>query len=141
MQMGHEDLNRTDAVKVGSERSFGIVFACVFALFGAKAFMSGGKYTWLWLGGAVSFLTIAFVLPRLLRPFNIAWFRFGLLLNKIVNPIVLGIMFYAIITPIGLLMRAFDKRPLNLDKKPLETSYWSKKDLPGSAPSNFRDQF
>jgi len=77
---------------------------------------------------------LALVAPRALKPLNILWFRFGLLLHAIITPVVLGLMFFTVITPLGWLMRAFGKRPLSLGFDRTATSYWIHRTPPGPAP-------
>ena len=80
-------------IKLGSDRSFGIVFAVVFALIASYPFYWGKTPHWWALAIAVGFLAVAVLRPSALRPLNLLWFRFGLLLNKIVSPVVMGLLF------------------------------------------------
>ena len=115
----HEDYGRAEEVKLGSERAFGVVFALVFAVVGLWPLMEGGAVGAWALGIGAVFILVALARPGLLRPLNRLWFRFGLLLNKVVNPLVMGLLFYFTVTPIGLLMRALGKDPLRLRFDPL----------------------
>ncbi|MGB0670248.1 MAG: SxtJ family membrane protein [Rhodospirillales bacterium] len=137
----HENLAREDEVKVGSERSFGIVFAVVFAFIGLVPLFKGVEPRWWSLGVGTVFLALAFLAPKTLTPLNKLWFRFGLLLHHIVNPIIMGLLFFLTITPIGLIMRALGKRPLNLPFEPDKPSYWIDRDPPGPAPESMKQQF
>jgi len=84
----HEELGRRQTVEAGSERAFGIVFACVFSVIAVWPLFSGGSAR-IWAAiAAAGFLVLALVLPRVLRPLNLAWHRFGLLLHKIVTPLI-----------------------------------------------------
>jgi hypothetical protein len=128
-------------VKIGSERSFGLVFAGFFALVGLWP-LFGGETPRLWalgLGGV--FLLLAFLAPKTLAPFNRLWFRFGLLLHKIVNPLVMALMFFVVIMPIGLLMRLVGKDPLRLRFDREAKSYWIPRDPPGPPPESLKNQF
>jgi hypothetical protein len=139
--MAHESYVRNDAVQGSSNRSFGLVFAVVFALIGLVPLVFGGVVR-LWaimLAGA--FLLAALAFPRVLAPFNRLWMRFGLLLHRIVSPVVLGIMFFGVITPIGLVMRLLGKDPLRLHLDKAAGSYWIERTPPGPAPETFKDQF
>ena len=139
--MGHESYERREEIKGSSERSFGIVFAVVFAVIGLLPLLFGGQARlWSLAVGAV-FLLCAFVLPRLLAPLNRLWLRFGLLLHRIVSPIVLGIMFFGVVTPTGLLMRLLGKDPLRLKFERGAASYWIDRVPPGPAPEGMKDQF
>lgn len=137
----HETLNAAHDVKMGSERGFGFVFAAFFALIAAYGWWNHSARAPYWLAVGAVFLLSALLFPRILRPLNMAWFRFGMLLNAIVSPLVLGLMFFLTITPIGWLMRLFGARPLNLKFDSEAASYWIKRDPPGPAPESLKNQF
>lgn len=137
----HEDLKRKDDVKMGSERAFGLVFAVVFAIVGLLPLVHDGQIRIWALGVAAAFVVVALVYPRALKPLNILWFKFGLLLYKITNPIVMGGMYYIAIVPIGLLMKVFGKDPLNRSFDPNVKSYWIDREPPGPEPSSMKRQF
>ncbi len=140
-QMTHESFSHNETLLPGSERSFGIVMAIVLALIALVNYWHDGRI-WLWMAGiAAVFLTAAFVLPAALKPLNWIWFRFGLLLHAVVNPIVLGFMFYLTILPTGLVMRALGKDLLRLKREPDSDSYWIVRQPPGPAPETMKDQF
>ncbi|MBL4719606.1 MAG: hypothetical protein JKY20_00535 [Alphaproteobacteria bacterium] len=135
----HESFSSRTSVTVGSERSFGLVFAAVFALI-ALAPLLDGALIQLWaLVVAAGFALIAFIYPILLRPLNLIWFKFGLLLHKIVNPIIMGLLFYVTIMPIGLIMRLCGKDLLNLRIDKNTPSYWIKREPHES--DSMRNQF
>lgn len=139
--MGHESYVRDEEVHGSSDRSFGIVFAVVFALIGLLPLAFGGSpRVWSLLVSAV-FLILALAMPRILAPLNRLWLRFGLLLHRIVSPLVLGIMFYLVITPMGLLMRALGKDLLRLRFDQGAPSYWIERSPPGPPPESMKDQF
>lgn len=130
-----------DDVTPGSERGFGLVFAAVFALVAVWPLIGGGAVR-LWAAGAAgAFFALAFLAPCLLRPLNIVWFKFGLVLHKIVNPIVMGGIFFVTITPIALLMRAIGKDPLHRRPDPHADSYWIVRAPPGPDPESMKNQF
>lgn len=138
----HEDLSRSDdAAQGSSDRGFGFVFAGFFGLIGAlKLWRGSGGFGW-WLGAAAIVLAVALVAPALLGPFNRLWTRFGLLLHRVTSPLIMGLMFYVGVAPIGLLMRALGKRPLNLAFDPQADSYWIVRQPPGPAADSIRRQF
>ena len=137
----HEQFDREDDVKVGTERGFGIVFAVVFAIVAGLPLIDGAEPRWWALSVAAVFLALGFFVPAALKPLNILWFRFGLLLYKIVNPVVMGLLFYLTVVPTGLLMRACGKDPLNRTFDPAAKSYWIERDPPGPAPESMEKQF
>lgn len=137
----HEDLARVDAVKAGSPRTFGIVFAVVFALIGLWP-LGSGEVVRIWaIVAAVLFLVLAIFKPRALAPLNRLWFRFGMLLHRIVNPIVMGLLFYSTVTPVALAMRLAGKDPLRLKFDRSARTYWIDRTPPGPAPETMRRQF
>jgi hypothetical protein len=136
----HENLARSNDVRIGSERSFGLVIAVVLSVIGGARLWHGHDPTY-FLAAAAALAALAVAAPAVLRPFNILWFRFGLLLHAVVTPIILALMFYTVITPIGWLMRASGKRPLALKFDPDATSYWIHRDPPGPAPESLPNQF
>lgn len=139
--MAHESYVREESVQGSPNRSFGLLFAVVFALIGLLPLMFGGvARLWAIIVAAV-FLVAALAFPGVLAPLNRLWMRFGLLLHRIVSPVVLGIMFFGVITPIGLVMRLFGKDPLRLQLDKAAASYWIERTPPGPAPETFKDQF
>ena len=127
--------------KMGSERNFGLVFAAMFALVALSPLLHG-KEVRVWpLPLAVAFLTAAILLPRALEPLNHLWFKFGLLLGKFVTPVVMSVLFFATVTPVGIVMRAVGKDPLRLKWQPAAKSYWLDRATPAPAPGSLKDQF
>ena len=137
----HEDLRREHTVKTSSDRAFGFVFAAVFTIIGLWP-LFGGNSVRLWaLAVAAFFLAAGAVFPRMLAPLNRAWTKLGLVLHHIVNPIIMGFLFYLVVTPVGLLMRLFGKDPLRLRLEPEAKSYWIERRPPGPAPETMKNQF
>ena len=137
----HESYSRADVEAPGSERSFGLVMAAALAVIAAINFWHAGR-VWPWTGGVAGlFLVFAWLYPKALKPLNWIWFRFGLLLHKIVSPVVMALLFYGSIMPIGLIMRAFGKDFLRLKREPDRDSYWIVRQPPGPAPETMKDQF
>lgn len=137
----HEGTQASDEIKVGSERSFGIVFAVFFTLVAALPLLQGGSVR-LWSAGlAVLFVFVAFVVPGVLRPLNLIWFKFGLLLHAIMNPLIMGLLFFFTVTPIALIMRVLGKDPLRLKADPSAESYWIDRTPPGPEPETMKYQF
>jgi Saxitoxin biosynthesis operon protein SxtJ len=126
---------------MGSDRSFGLLFAGVFTMVCAIPLISGGQPRWWALAPAAVFLAVARLRPIWLNPLNRLWFQFGKLLHRIVTPIVLGLMFFATFTPIAMVARALGRDPLKLRFDRAATSYWILRDPPGPAPDSFKNQF
>ena len=139
--MAHENTAATHDVKMGTERAFGFVFAGFFALLSGLAWWNASNYLLYWLAASAAFLIVALAAPRLLAPLNRLWFKFGLLLNAIVSPVIMGLLFFLTITPIGWLMRLFGARPLNLTFDSAAETYWIRRDPPGPPPASLKNQF
>ena len=137
----HEDLNRHDEIKVGSERAFGIVFAVVFAVVAAWPLLSGMPPRWWALAVAGAFLAAGYFFPIVLKPLNVLWFKIGMLMYKVVNPLTMAMLYVTTIIPIGLIMRAMGKDPLRLKMDRSASSYWIQRDPPGPEPETMKDQF
>lgn len=137
----HEPLETHAEVRMGSERAFGLVFAVVFALIGLLPVLGARAPHYGWLAAAATFLAVALAAPGLLAPLNRLWFRFGLLLHRIVNPLIMGLLFYLVVTPTGLVMRLLGKDILHLKADPRATSYWTRREPPGPARDSFKNQF
>ncbi len=138
----HETLGHDDEVKMGSERSFGLVFGAVFLIVALWPLLSGGQVRLWALGIAAAFIAIAFAYPAMLQPLNAIWFKFGILLSKIMNPIILGILFFVVFLPIGWIVRRFvQPNLLQLKLEPDAESYWINRSPPGPEPSTMKNQF
>ena len=126
-----------------SEWSFGVTFACVFALISGWLLYSDGLGAWAVICAltALAFLAVAFIMPEALRPLNRLWMRFGMLLHRVLNPVILGILFFAVFTPMGLVMRLFGADLLRLRPRPAGESYWISRAEENLAPSVMTNQF
>jgi len=139
--MSHESLERVESAVGSSDRSFGIVFTVVFLIIGLLPLFFGGPLRLWSVAVAAIFGLVALLRPALLAPLNRLWTKFGLLLHKIVSPLVLGIMFFIVITPMGLVMRAWGKDPLRLRFDRQARSYWVERTPPGPPPDSLNNQF
>lgn len=137
----HELHGREEVVQASSDRGFGYVFAGFSALVAALSFYQGGTRWPYWLAAAVIFALVAFYRPRLLAPLNWLWTKLGLVLFAVVSPLVLGIVYYGCITPVGWLMRLSGKDPLRLRFEPERKSYWEARRPPGPPPDSLMKQF
>jgi hypothetical protein len=137
----HENFQRDAQSETGSNRSFGIVFTVVFLVIGLAPLMSDETVRYWSLGLATLCLAVSLLRPALLAPFNKVWGRLGHILSRIVNPIVLGLMFFGVITPTGLIMRLAGKDILRLRLEKNQKSYWIDRTPPGPAPDTMKNQF
>ena len=137
----HESSEREQQVKGSSDRSFGIVFTVVFAIIGLWPLIHDAAPRLWSLIAAAAILAIALICPGLLAPFNRLWLKFGLLLHKITNPIIMGFVFFLAVVPTGLIMKMLGKDPLRrkLDKE--AASYWIPREPPGPPPESMKNQF
>jgi hypothetical protein len=140
-QSTHENFSRAETVSGGSDRSFGIVMTAAFAVMSLLNWWHDG-HSWRWTGGiAVLFFAAALLYPAVLKPLNQLWLKFGLLLHKVVNPIVMAFVFFGAVLPTGLVVRGLGKDLLRLKRQPDADSYWIERRPPGPAPKSMKDQF
>ena len=126
-----------DDIKISSNRSFGIVFFIIFFLIALYPLLSDQEIRlWALIISAI-FLILGLLKSKLLTPLNKLWFRFGIFLGKIITPIIMGIIFFIVVTPIGLIMRLIGKDLLNL-KFNKHKSYWIEKT---GSKSKMKNQF
>ena len=126
-----------DDVKISSNRSFGIVFFVVFLIIALFPLINDGNIRLWSLIVSLAFLALGLLNSKFLSPLNKIWFKFGLFLGKIISPIVMGLIFFIVVTPIGILMRILKKDLLNL-KMNNNKSYWIEK---SGLKSKMRNQF
>ena len=137
----HENYTRNEIVTGASDRSFGIVMTAVFSLMSLLNWWHQGR-AWGWtVGIAAVFLAATLFRPGALKPLNRLWLKFGMLVHKVVNPIVMALVFFATVLPTGLVMRALGRDLLRLKRQPNVDSYWIERRPPGPAPESMKDQF
>jgi predicted membrane metal-binding protein len=134
----HHD--RTPTPQGGSDRQFGLVFFGVFALVGLWSVWKLASPFWWAFAVATAFLVTAFVAPSLLSPLNRAWTAFGGLLHRVISPLILGLLYFGMFTPMGLVMRLMGKRPLQSQRGKTD-SYWVHRLPPGPEPESLRNPF
>jgi len=164
--MAHEAFSRQQAPHGSTDRGFGLVFSAFFSILAVldyfsklppflKSALPGGECPFLsahpvlvahslslaFAAASLVFLSLALLLPKVLAPLNWLWTKFGLLLHRIVSPVVLGILFFIVFAPIGFIMRRFGGDPLRLRFDPGAPSYWIERSPPGPAPDSLQDQF
>ncbi len=124
-----------DNIKIGSNRSFGIVFFIVFLIISLYPLLNDGEIRIWSVIISIIFLVLGVANAKLLTPLNKIWFKFGLLLGKIVSPIIMGIIYFFVVTPIAILMKLLKKDILNLKYNNKDT-YWIEKSGPKSKMKN-----
>jgi Saxitoxin biosynthesis operon protein SxtJ len=130
-----------EGVKQSSNRTFGVVIAIFFALVAVLPLVRHHSPRIWALPLAVLFLLTALAAPKLLTPLNRAWTALGTLLHAVVNPLVLGILFYFVFTPFGWVLRRMGKDFLRLRHAPGAPTYWIPRQPPGPSPESMSRQF
>ena len=124
---------REEEVVGPSDRSFGLVFTGVFVIVALLPLWRRGNPRWWALGVAAAFFVLALVWPRALAPLNRLWLRIGLLMHRVVNPIVMGAIFYLVVTPFGLVMRRVrGELAVRLQPDKAAATYWITRSEPWS---------
>ena len=129
---------RKSKIKIGSNRNFASVFFFVFLIISLWPLLNEGPFRIWSIVIAIIFLILGLVNSKLLTPLNKLWFKFGLFLGSIVSPIVMGIVFFLVITPIGFVMKIMGKDLLNKKKDNDKKSYWINR---GKTKSTMKQQF
>ena len=124
-----------DEIKISSNRSFGIVFFIVFLLIATYPLLNDGHLRIWSLIISVIFLVLGLLNSKTLYPLNKIWFKFGIFLRKIISPFIMGMIFFLVVTPIGLFMRLLNKDLLSLKFNKKKT-YWIEKNEPKSKMKN-----
>jgi hypothetical protein len=128
--------------KLPSNQKFGILFIVIFAAIAGVSYWKHGISTYVIVFCTSAFILLLFTLfnPSLLYPLNKAWFLLGQLLGRIVSPVVLGIIFFVLLTPISLIARLIGRDELHLKRKAC-SSYWVARIPPGPTSDSFKNQF
>ena len=115
-------------IKISSNRSFGLVFFAVFLIIGLWPLTSGSSVLIWSVIVSLVFLILGLLNSKLLTPLNKIWFKFGLLLGSLFAPIVMGLIFFLVVTPTGFIMRILGKNPLGKKYGKEKKTYWIKRD-------------
>lgn len=137
----YEDLRRSAGIRGSSDRQFGLVFALVFSIVGLLPLRAGGHVRAPALVVAAVILVVALVRPAFLHPLNRVWTLLGLLLGRIVNPVVTAILFFIVFTPAGFLSRLLGKDSLRLQPMRQVETYWIVRHPAGPRPETMSKQF
>ncbi len=135
-------LDKNSKTSSATDRSFGIMFGCIFVIIAALLRLRDDPQKVQFLLLALSFLTfsIAFARPRLLSKPNKLWMKFSLLLARFISPIILGVLFYILISPLALALRLFGRDELRLKTKNLVTN-WKSRKISGYSLDSFKNQY
>lgn len=133
--------NEPDQATLPSERRFGIFIGGALLLVGLwLLWRKGSPWGWLPIAAAGALLLLAWLAPNLLKGPNRLWYGLGQLLGRIVSPVVLGLMFLILITPLALIMRLAGRDALRIRKRAVD-SYWIRREPAGPQPESFRNQY
>lgn len=139
--MAHEDLNRHQQVEASSNRSFGAVFVALFVVIACWPLLHANPPRWWSFGAAAVLALVTLLRPALLAGPNRLWSRFGILLGKVAGPVALAVLFYGVISPLGVVMRLTGKNPLRPTADPGLDSYWIPRMPPGPPPDSLGNQY
>ena len=137
----HENLPLDPSIKMGSNRAFGLVFSAVFFIISIWPLLNGKSLNVWAIPPAGIFLLLSITFPIALKPLNIVWFKFGLFLHKIMNPIIMAFLFITTVVPIGLALKFLGKDPLTKGFDSTANSYWINRNPPGPLPDSMKNQF
>ena len=128
---------KNNEIKISSNKSFGVVFFIVFFLFGIWPALKGNDVRYWSIFLSLIFLILGLLNSKLLSPLNRLWFKFGIILGNFIAPIIMGLVFFLVVTPIGLIMKLLGKDLINL-KKNKDKTYWiEKKEIKSSMKNQF----
>jgi hypothetical protein len=124
-----------------SNRKFGLLFVFVFAVLAGVGWWRGSQYDWIFAVLSGLFLAAALLVPDVLRPLNRAWMGLAWVLHIVTSPIILGVLFFLLFTPVALVMRLVKRDLMTRKFEPARESYWVKRTPPGPRPASMGDQF
>ncbi|GAA6140057.1 hypothetical protein NBRC116583_38040 [Arenicella sp. 4NH20-0111] len=133
--------NKQPTPNMLSERSFGLIFAAIFLCIALFPLIFGEplrQWAMILMG---AFGLPALIFPKALRPLNIAWVHFGQFMHRIVNPILMGLIFFVAVLPTGLMLKLFGKDPMRRKMDPNATTYWIPRENEDLTRDSFDNQF
>ena len=138
----HETVTSFRKVTLGSNRKFGLAFAVFFAILGLwPLFRQAGSPKWGLIALSTAILAVALLRPHWLMPLNRGWFKLGIALNRIVGPVVMAILFFGAVVPLGLYLRLKGYYILRLKMNSQAGTYWIEREPPSPALDSMKKQF
>jgi hypothetical protein len=137
----HENLLRSEEIAGPSNRRFGLTIGAACILVGGIRWLYAHSHSEWWLGAGLVVALLAVFWPAVLAPFNRVWLKLGLVLYRIVNPVVMTLLYVSTIVPVGVLLLLSGKDPLRLKPRPDAASYWIEREPPGPAVEGMKNQF
>ncbi len=140
IELAHEQLRPGEAIRLSSNRSFGLSIGVVLALTGLAPLLKARPANWILLTAASAAFLVGLAYPRALTPLHRIWFRVAVVLHSIMSPVLMAILFFGLLTPIAFLMRVFGRNALELglSRGDRDASYWNARD---SAPGSMKVPF
>jgi hypothetical protein len=137
----HETVMSFRKLAVGSNRKFGITLGLVLGLLAVWPLVHHHAPRWWLLAVAIVLLAAGVFFPEVLSPLNRAWFKLGLALNAILGPVIMGVLFFGAVVPVGWLLRKQGEDLLSLKLEPEAATYWIRREPPGPQPGTLTKQF
>lgn len=138
IMFSHESFDREDKVKLGSNKNFGLTFAALFFIIAFGPLLFHHTIRWWGLPVSALFLVLSFFAPNIFATPKILWAKFGLLLNSLISPIILAVLFFLVFFPIGYILKIFGKDVLNIKSDKTAMSHWIASE---KVMTSMRDQF
>jgi len=138
----HEPVTSFRKVTIGSNRKFGFASSILFAILGLWPLLhKAGSPRWVLISLSLAVMVVSLRRPLWLMPLNRTWFKLGLALNRIVNPVVMAILFFGAVVPLGWYLRRRGEDLLRVKMEPQATTYWIAREPPSPAPNSMKRQF
>ncbi len=137
----HKTTNTSPKVKPLDNRTFGLIFAVIFSIIALFPLLNDGSVRLWAISIAGLFAVTSLLLPKVLSPLNALWAKFGLLMHKITNPLLMGLVFFLTVLPTGIILKILKKDPMNRKRKPNDKSYWIEREQSVLTPESFDQQF
>jgi len=138
----HETVTSFRKISLGSNRRFGLAFGALFAILGLwPLFHQAGSPKWALIALSTAILAVALLRPHWLEPLNRGWFKLGLAFNRIASPVIMAILFFGTVVPLGWYLRRKGEDLLRLEMKPQAGTYWIEREPPNPAPESMKKQF
>lgn len=137
----HETLRSFRKLAAGSNRKFGMTLGLILALLAVWPLLHHNHPKWWLLAVGIVLLAAGIIVPKWLTPLNYAWFKLGLALNTLVSPIIMGLLFFGAVAPVGWVLRKRGEDLLGLKRAPAAATYWTRRDPAGPQPGSLMKQF
>jgi hypothetical protein len=142
LMQSHETVTSFRKISLGSNRRFGLAFGVLFAILGLwPLFHQTGSPKWAVIALSTAIVAVALGRPHWLKPLNLGWFKLGLAFNRIAGPVIMAILFFGAVVPLGWYLRRKGEDLLRLEMKPQAETYWIEREPPTPTPDSMKKQF